>query len=336
VEFVPFRAGIAAGADAVMSAHIAVPALEPQPIPATVSAAVLTKLLRGELGFRGIIATDAMNMQGLTAQFPAGEAAVRALEAGADLLLVPPKPEEAVNAVVAAVKTGRLSARRIEESAMRILTSKARVGLDRHRLVDLEAIGDVIDSPEDMERAQAHADAAVTMVKNDGAMLPLRKPPAACYFVLSENRNGNQGRKFVEELHLRLPEARVRLLDPALPEAELDTAGSGTSNCESVVVAAFVSVAAYRGDVALPGAFPKLVESLISSGKPVAMVSLGSPYLLGKFPKVSSYLATFSTAPTSEVAAIKALFGEIAIRGRLPVSIPGIAKVGDGIQLPAH
>ena len=88
--------------------------------------------------------------------------------------------------------------------------------------------------------------------------------------------------------------------------------------------------------MALPGAFPKLVESLISSGKPVALVSLGSPYLLGKFPNVNAYLATFSTMPTSEVTAIKALFGEIAIRGRLPVSIPGVAKVGDGIQLPAR
>jgi beta-N-acetylhexosaminidase len=336
VELVPFRAGIAAGADAVMTAHIAVPALEPRPIPATVSTAILTGLLREELGFHGIIATDAMDMQGLSAQFPPGEAGVRAREAGADVLLIPPAPEETVNAVVAAVKSGRLSARRIDQSVARILAAKARVGLQRNRLVDLEAIGDVIDAPDGMALAQSHADAALTLVKNDGGLLPLKRPGVACYVVLAENRFGMQGRRFVEELRRRQPKASAALLDPALPETELDATAARLSQCETAVVAAFVSVAAYRGDVALAGGFPKLVESLIASGKPVALVAFGNPYLLRRFPRAAAYLAAFSTMPTSEVAAVKALLGEMAIHGKLPVSIPGLASVGDGIQLPAR
>lgn len=329
VELVPFRAGIAAGADAVMTAHMAVPALEPQPIPATVSAAILTGLLRERLGFHGIIATDAMDMQGLSGRFPGGEAAVRALEAGADVLLMPPKPEEAVNAVVAAVKSGRLSARRIDRSVARILAAKARVGLHRSRLVDLEAIGDVIDAPDGIALAQAHADAAMTLVKNDGDLLPLKQPGAACYLVLAENRFGMQGRRFLDELRRRQPKASAALLDPVLPEAEFDAAAARLSQCETAVVAAFVGIA-------LPGGFPKLVESLIATGKPVALLAFGNPYLLRKFPRATAYLAAFSTTPTSEAAAIKALFGEIPIRGKLPVSIPGLASLGDGIQLPAR
>ena len=264
-----------------------------------------------------------MDMQGLSAQFPAGEAAVRALEAGADVLLMPPKPEEAVNAVVAAVKSGRLSARRIDQSVARILAAKARVGLHRKRLVDIEAIGDVIDAPDGVALAQAHADAAMTLVKNDGDLLPLKQPGAACYVVLAENRFGMQGRRFLDELRRRQPKASATLLDRRCPKPSSRPRPRACRNVKP------------RWSLAFAG-FPKLVESLIATGKPVALVAFGNPYLLRKFPRATAYLAAFSTTPTSEAAAIKALFGEIPIRGKLPVSIPGLAAIGDGIQLPAR
>jgi beta-N-acetylhexosaminidase len=209
------------------------------------------------------------------------------------------------------------------------------VGLHRRRPIDLESIGDAIGSPEDNQLAQAHADAAVALVKNEGALLPLRSPAGSCYVVLTENRFGTQGRRFLEELRRRRPEAAFSLLDPDVPPSELEAAAARVAACNAIVVAAFAGVASYRGDVALAGGYSNLVETVISSGKPVAMISLGNPYLLRTFPGVSAYLATFSTTPTSEVSAIKALFGEIAIRGRLPMSIPGVARIGDGIQLPA-
>jgi len=108
-----------------------------------------------------------------------------------------------------------------------------------------------------------------------------------------------------------------------------------TTECESFVVAAFASVAAYRGDVALGGEFPGMLDALFASGKPVVLVALGNPYMVRSFPKAAAFLLTFSTVPLSETAAVKALFGEIPIRGHLPVSIPGVAKIGDGLELPA-
>src|ERR1051326_74563 len=154
VELVPFRAAIAAKVDAIMTAHMAVAALEADNIPATVSSNVLTGVLRNELGFQGLIVTDAMDMRGLTQAFGAGEASVRALEAGADCLLMPLKAEDAIHAVVAAVGSGRLTRQRIDESLVRMLSAKVRVGLAKRNLVNVEEVSDVIQSPEADERAQ--------------------------------------------------------------------------------------------------------------------------------------------------------------------------------------
>src|ERR1039457_2925225 len=153
VELVPFKAAIASGVDAVMTAHIEVPALSPPGIPSTLSAAILTDLLKKELGFHGIVVTDALEMAGIVKSFSTGDAAVRALEAGADVLLMPTDPEAVVRAVTAAVGSGRIGRRRIQESVVKILAAKERVGLDRKRFVDLESIGDVVDSAERNEKA---------------------------------------------------------------------------------------------------------------------------------------------------------------------------------------
>jgi len=335
VELVPFRAAIEEGVDAVMTAHIAVPALEAPDLPATLSPAILTGLLRDELKFQGLVVTDALEMAGVAKGYSSGDAAVRALEAGADVLLMPPDPEAAIRAVVAAVAKGRLTAKRIDESVIRILTAKQSLGLDRAKLVDLEAIADVINSPEAATRAQEMSDRAVTLVKNDGGALPVHDPKDACFLVLAEGRYSNEGQALTQELRQRAA-TRIFALDPTLPDSELDAAAQSASACEQIVVMAFASVAAYKGSVALPGNFPKLVDGLIASGHPVTLVSLGSPYLVRSFPKVSAYLTTYTPVSTAEVAAVKALFGEIDIGGHLPVTIPGIAELGFGISVPRH
>ena len=222
VELVPFRAAIAAGVDAVMTAHLAVPALEKPEIPATVSPAVLTGLLRKDLNFNGLIVTDAMDMQGLTKQFPSGEAAVRALEAGADVLLMPVSPEEVIRAVSAAVNSGRLTRKRIQQSTARVLAAKARVGLNLNKLVNVEEISDTIDSPEEVEKAQEAADKAVTLVKNEGNLVPLPDPAGACWFILTESRGGQQGVRIVDELQKRVKSARYTVLDPVVSTVEIE------------------------------------------------------------------------------------------------------------------
>ena len=334
VEFVPFRAAIAKDVDAIMTAHISVPALDSSGVPSTLSPAVLTKLLRDEMGFRGLIVTDAMDMGAIVKAYGDADASVRAIEAGADVILMPPEAEIAVNAVVAAVRRGRIPIKRIDQSVARVLAAKIRVGLDRGRLVNLETIDDVVNAPEANDRAQEVADLAVTLLRNEPAQIPLRAPAKTCFLLLAESRYSNEGVAFTQEIHKRSVDALVLTLDPSLPDAALDVAAQRANFCDSVVVGAFVSVAARAGAAISPG-FAKLLDSLIASGKPVTLIAFGNPYLWRSFPKVAAYLTTYSTVAPSEVAAVKALFGEIPIRGRSPVTIPDLAKYGEGIQLAA-
>jgi beta-N-acetylhexosaminidase len=334
VEWVPFRAAIEAGVDSIMTAHIAVPALDAPDLPATLSPAIMTGVLRDELKFSGLVVTDALEMGGIAKGYTSGEAAVRALEAGADVLLMPTDPDAAIKAVLAAIRSGRLTVKRIDQSVARILAAKQSVGLDKAKLVDLEAIADVVNSPEAAARAQEIAERAVTLVKNDGGIVPLRNPASACFVILAESRNSSEGQAITQELQRRGAASKILALDPSMPELELDAAAQKAAACDQIVVMAFASVAAFRGNLALPGAFPKLVETIVGSGRAVTLVSLGSPYLARSFPGVSAYLTTYSPVPTSEIAAVKALFGEIDINGHLPVTIPGIAEFGFGISVP--
>jgi beta-N-acetylhexosaminidase len=333
LELVPFKAAIEAGADAIMTAHIAVPALAPANLPATLSPIILTDLLRKQLGFKGLVVTDALEMAGIAQGFNSGEASVRALEAGADTLLMPTDPDAAIRAVLAAQQSGRLTRQRVQESVVKILSAKERLGLDKKRFVDVEAIGDIIDSPEANEKAQETADRAVTLVRNGGGAVPLAAPAQACFLTMPQSRFSSEGQVFTQEVRRRLPRATAVMLEPSMPRQQVEQAIASLSGCAAFAVAAFAPVTASRGSVGLGGELPHALELLVATGKPVALVALGSPYLLRNFPNVTAYLATFSSVPPSEIAAVKALWGEIPIRGRLPVSIPGLAKLGDGIQL---
>jgi beta-N-acetylhexosaminidase len=333
VELVPFRAGIAAGVDSVMTAHLAVPALSPPDLPATLSPAILTKLLREEMGFRGLIATDALEMGGIVKGFGTGEAAVRALEAGADVLLMPPDAEAAIKAVLAAVRSGRLTQERIDESLVRVLAAKERTGLDRRRFVDLEAISDVVALPQAVQRAGEIAEKALTLVRNEGENFPLKAPESACWLVLPESRYSTSGQVLAQEVRKRTKAANIVSIDASMPPEAANKALEAIAGCERYVVAAYATFAAYKGSLALGGELNRAVDTVLATGRPVTLVALGNPYLLRSFPKASAYLATFSTVPPSETAAVRALYGEIPVNGKLPVTIPGIAKIGSGIRV---
>ncbi|MGA2134826.1 MAG: glycoside hydrolase family 3 N-terminal domain-containing protein [Bryobacteraceae bacterium] len=335
VELAPFRSAIEAGVDSIMTAHIAVPALAPANVPATLSPAILTGLLRGQMGFKGIIVTDALEMGGIAQGYSSGEAAVLALEAGADALVMPPDPDAAVRAILAAIEGGRLTRARIDESVARLLSAKERMGLEHHALVDLESISDQIDMPEDQEKAQDITRRAITLVKNEGNLIPLRAPGKTCFIALAEGHYSAEGQEFLQQIRRRVKDATVIQLDASMPVASLDAAVEKVAACDSVAVAAFASVAAYRGDVALGGEFPHLLDSLFGTGKPTALIAVGNPYLVRSFPKAAAMLLTFSTVVPSEAAAVEALLGESPITGHSPVSIPGIAKLGEGIQVAA-
>jgi len=339
VEWKPFRAAIESGTDSVMTAHIAVPAIDDADIPATLSSKILTGVLRDELGFKGIIVTDALEMGGIAKGFSGGEAAVRALEAGADVLLMPPDGEAAINAIAAAVRSGQISPKRIDESVMKILTAKAHVGLAAKKLVDLEAVHSVVNSIESNAVAQLISDRSVTLVRNQDGFVPLKPSGNTAFFILTEGSTSVEGQAFALEVRKRSVMANVMMLDSKMSDPDLqaamERATRGENAAAQYVVVAFASVAANRGTVALGGGFPQLVENLVATKKPVALIAMGNPYLLRNFPDVAAYMTTYSTVPPSEVSAAKALFGEIAIGGKLPISIPGFAQYGDGIGVAA-
>jgi beta-N-acetylhexosaminidase len=335
LELVPFRAAIEAGVDSIMTGHISVPALAPEDLPATLSPAILTGLLRNELAFKGLVITDALGMGAIVNGFGAGDAAVRALEAGADTLLMPADADVAIRAVVAAVESGRLTRQRIQSSVARLLSAKERLGLDRKRFVDVESIGDVIDDPAVNERAQEIADRAVTLVRNGGNLLPLAAPERACFVTMTEGRYSSDGVTFSQEVRRRSPKATLIALDGSVTRADVDGLLEKLTACAEYAVAAFAPVSAGAGTVTMSSELSRSIDGLIASGKPLALVALGNPYLLRAYPKATAYLATFSSVAPSEIAAVKALWGEIAVRGHLPVTIPGEARYGEGIQLAA-
>jgi beta-N-acetylhexosaminidase len=307
VELVPFRAAIEAGVDSIMTAHLVVPALETEPVPATVSKSILTGLLREELKFKGLISTDAMDMQGLSRMFKSGEAAVRALEAGVDLLLIPTDARAAVNGVLKAVETGRLTQKRIDESVLKLLTAKVRVGLNKKRFVDLEAIADQLELPEDEELALSVAAKAISIQKNDGGLVPLAKPAQACYLALTGLRGSPAGRDFFDEIRQRVKSPRLFTVDPLWSEADFDQLLEQTANCETVVAASWVTAGAYRGNVALGGNYPGFMEKLLARKIPVIFISFGNPYLLNTYPNVAAYIAAYSAAPPSEITVARKL-----------------------------
>jgi len=331
MELKPFQAAISRGVDSIMTAHMAVPALDPSGMPATVSHNVLTALLRDELKFKGLIVTDSMAMQGLTMLFDSGEGSVKSIIAGADVLLMPPDPDKAIRAVVGAVEDGRISRQRLEQSVARVLAAKLALGLsNKKKLVNLDAISDVLDSPEAAEKAQAVADHAVTLIRNGRDVLPFSTASRPCLIVITELRISQFGQRTIQDFRRRAPNGRAVALDTGLPLAALEATVGDLTACSAIVVASFASVSADLKDV------KPFLALLATSSAPLVLLPLENPYLITNVPNATAFLTTFSSSLPSETAAMKALFGEIPITGHTPVSIPGFAQLGDGIQLPAR
>jgi beta-N-acetylhexosaminidase len=322
VELKPFEAAIAHGVDSIMTAHMSVPAIEPEDIPATVSPKVLTDLLRNQLKFDGLVITDAMDMQGLAAIYETGEASVKAIQAGADVLLMPPNPERSIQAVLAAVKDGRITKERIDQSVKRILAAKMKVGLLKTRFVNPDNIFDLFGTADADERAQQVSDRAVTLDHNNNSLVPLKDPNHACLVMLLRGRNSSFGEKLVSDFKKRAPQARSLFVDSSLPLAAMEVALGDTSDCSAIVMVAFVNVAAYRGNVALIGDLLPFAKEIVDGKVPTVFIAMGNPYLISLFPKTAASIATFSTTQPSEVSAVKALLGDIAATGHMPVTIP--------------
>jgi len=339
LELTPFRAAIAAGVSSIMTGHLSVPAIEPDPdVPATLSSKILTGLLRKELGYRGLIVTDAMDMGGVTTRYAPGEAAVRAILAGTDCVLMPPVPDAAFEALRDAVKSGRIPRARIEESVRRILRAKARLGLHKKRLVDVNAMNRHFAQVDWGNQAQDIADRGITLLRDTTHLLPLDSTKLLRMLLLAVSADPEPypAEDLERELRLHVDTLTTVRTDTRFVKAEAVKLLSADSY-DVAIVALLVRVSDRKGTVDVPADQAALVESVFSSGRPVVCIGFGSPYLVERFPRAQTWLAGFGINDVIQIAAARALFGQIPIAGRLPVSIPDAKlRAGDGIALPAN
>jgi len=338
VALAPFRAAIAAGVSTIMTAHLSIPALEPDPdVPSSLSPAIVTDLLRGELGFHGLVVTDALDMGGVTSRYPPGEAAVRAILAGTDVLLLPPVPDAAIAALREAVASGRIPISRIDDAVTRVLRAKAKLGLEKSNQVNLAAISQTVGRLEFLRTAQDIADRGVTLLKDEPHLLPLdaTRPLRVLLVALSGDPDTYPGGDLEQEIRWRVGSLQAVRADTQFVRA--DTLKLPSPDSYDVAIAAvLVRVADRKGSVGLPDDEAAIVNEVLSTGKPVIVACFGSPYLAERFPQAKTWIAAFSTADVSQHAVGRALFGQIAIGGRLPVTIPGVAAVNAGLDLAAN
>ncbi|HWF37417.1 MAG TPA: glycoside hydrolase family 3 N-terminal domain-containing protein [Candidatus Acidoferrales bacterium] len=337
-ELVPFRAAIAAGVDSIMPGHLAVPAFEPDPnTPATLSHNILTGLLRNEMNFQGLIVTDAMDMGGVTTLYAPGEAAVRSVEAGSDVLLMPPVPDAAMAGLEAAVASGRLSIARIDESVRRILAAKARLGLDKNRFVDVAHLNEKFALPAYEAEAQNIADKGVTLLRDTGKLLPLDSthPRRVLLVALSADPDPFPGETIEPELRPRVDSLTVLRADTQFkPVSSLSLPKPDAYDL--AIAALFVRVADRKGNVGFPDDQRAFLNQLLAQSKPVVVASFGSPYLIERFPSAPTWLAEFSTNDVSQRASVRAMFGQVATNGHIPVTVPGTVDRGAGMALAAN
>jgi beta-N-acetylhexosaminidase len=365
VELVPFRAAVDAGVGAVMDGHIGLPLIDPTTItplprdvkvraqdtsedgeivvekgtmPTTLSA-VMNGILRNDLRFDGLIVTDAMSMSGLTLYFTQEEASVRALEAGADQLLKPADPDAAFRGVVAAVKSGRLSEQRIEQSARKILAAKYDLGLETQRITALDEIDQIVSSKQAGALADEIASQAVTLVRNDANLLPLNPSRSEKVFNLAIT-NG-EDRLFIAQAFVgAMTRAGIKLdtavLDDRSSDAEVQNALRRAGAADLVIVSMYGRVRSGQvNSVALPKPGANALNTLLERHAALVGISFGNPYLLLSFPALQTYLVAYGDMPSLQKAVADALTGKIDVSGRLPISIPGLYPRGSGIQLKA-
>jgi beta-N-acetylhexosaminidase len=364
VELPPFRQAIAAGVDSVMVAHVTVSALEPDSNRvASTSPAIVSDLLKRQLGFEGLVITDALDMAGLTRLYASsiGRAAVDAFKAGNDVLLIPADLDASYRALLEAVESGEIPRERLDRSVLKILKAKASLGLEKNRLVDIDQVSTLVGRPENLALGQQIAAEAITLVRDNGKILPLKQSGTVAgglpyqkleavhnqvvAVIFTEDVRTATGRELEIQLKDRVPDAHVIYVDPRIAGAESNEILSAVHDARTVVAAAYSvptagkAIAGANGlvnSVSLAGASADLLQQILAqAAEKTVVLAMGNPYLAQDFPAIEDYVCTFSDVAVSEVSVVKALFGEIAIHGHLPVSIPGVAERGAGIEVPA-
>ncbi|MCX6132254.1 MAG: glycoside hydrolase family 3 C-terminal domain-containing protein [Ignavibacteriales bacterium] len=333
VEFVPFKAGINAGVQAVMTAHIALPNVDPEKRPSTLSPVIVTELLRNHLGFKGLVVTDGMTMQGVTDHFSAAEAAIRAIEAGDDVVLVPADFAQAYNGVLGAVRSGRISLARVEESVRRVLAAKVWVGIDRARTVNVENISNIVAPPESERIADSMFSAAVTLLRNQGNVLPLSPAARVLVVTVTDEPNLQIGDALASVLKTKHQSVALsHVWNESSPDA-ISRIIAEAQTADIIVAGIYLSVGAWKGQLGFSPELRKFFDKLSTLKKPVVTIAFGDPYVIEKLPTTDVIIATYTGVRKAEEAAANVLLGKSEVKGKLPVTIPGKFTRGDGIHL---
>ena len=363
VDLPPFRRAIEAGVDAVMTAHVRVPALDPDPDHvATISPKVVTDLLKHQLGFKGLVVADALDMAGVSRLYRAnpGRAAVDAFKAGNDVLTMPNDLDASYQAVFQAVRSGEISESRLNESVLKILRAKALVGLAKNRFVDVQAIPQRVGIAQNAAIGQRISDDSVTLVRDNSKLLPLTPWASAklvaqrrtrfrrklLVIVLCDSVRAEDGRVLQREILQRRPDANVVYIDPAIAVQNSDDVLKAVGQAQAVVAAVYIVPSAARSmrigrkskhPASLPDSTSALLTKILAkAGERTVVLAMGSPYLTDDFPAIQNYICTFSNATVSEVSSAKALFGEIAIHGHMPVNLASERPQPPANVLPAQ
>ena len=332
IDLPPFRAAIAAGVDTIMTAHVVLPAIDPG-VPATMSRRILTGLMRRELGFDGLIVTDALDMSGATATYPPDVAPVRALLAGADQLLIPPEMDTAFRAVLGAVRSGEISAKRLDGSVYRILLHKFRHGLFDDPFVDPATALRVVGASPHLVVAQSIDDRTTTLVKNDAGLLPLASGPRD---VLVAGWGVTTTQTLAAALATRGATTQVLESGTTPSTAAIDDAVAAAQDADLVVVTtnnAYAVDASTGQPTAAAAAQTRLVRALLATGTPVVVAAVRNPYDVASFPEAPTVVDTYGYTAGQVESLVRVLHGEVDPAGRLPVSIPGPDGTGELFEL---
>jgi beta-N-acetylhexosaminidase len=335
LELVPFRAAIRAGVGAIMTFHGSMPALDSSGVPGTLSPTVVTTLLRQQLGFTGLVVSDAMDMRGVLDQYGPTESVKRAVAAGVDVLIQPLDVHAAIDAIVSGVKENRYPEDRVTEAARRILALKHKLGLDRQRLVDLNQLSTVVGDSANVALARTIADRSITIVRDSLRLLPLSPvtTPRILSVTVAKRADLAAGTSFNTELKRTFPVLRTEFVnadDPAINYARLATL---SDSADVTVVSSYVGQSWDAVTADAPQAFADWVTSITAGHRKVIVVAFGNPYLLQQIPSAPEYVIGWGGAPVSQQSAAHALLGTISVIGHLPISIPPFVQRGTGLTL---
>lgn len=343
VELPPFRASIAAGVGAIMTFHGAMPALDSTGVPGTLSPAVLTGLLRQELGFGGLIISDAMDMRGVLDKYGAVEAAKLAVIAGADILIQPENVAQTIDAVMAGISEKRITIQRIDGAVRRILAAKVRMGLHREAQVDLARVRRVVGDSATRILAEQIASRSVTLVRDTPKLLPLVSAGQApnrriLHLVVSRSTNLGAGSTFSAVLGRSAGRIRTIVLHPDDPFVDPARILPIVDSSDVVLMASYMAQQWDQASAGTPDGLKDLVTAIQQRAKPLVMIGFGNPYLGAQLPQVGSYLIAWNGSRAAQRAAARAVMGLDSINRYVPISMSnfGVSPAsGTPLRTPA-